>query len=463
MSCEGLVAPLAGGAEGRPKTKKKRAKGPPWYEDDDHQEAEAARGGEPTRKVRFGDEEKPEANRNARARSQQGARTEEVYRRLEESLVTPLAFGASRNRSLPLAARPEAGGAGYAASLERMRANYAMAKLADGTRSSYDRYWGRWVVYRLRQDMDPWLRSRTREERIWDEDCLIDYCTFLAGVLGQQGGTVKTSLFAIRYRHLVQGFLGPLLHRQRLWGVIAGIERLSRKILRKHPVTTRMLLWLREWLLDSGYSVSDVVVLWAALAPALFYLLRVSEYLVQLEKTWSWDRVLHGDDVVPQLNGTPVRSFCDAEEVAVYIKGSKTDQYNQGCVRNHHRGSSELCPVAAWEEYEQHYPERLHGSERHLPIFRFADGRPVSREHIQRLLRLAAHACSVAPENISSHSLRSGGATAMFHVRRDLEVVKRYGRWVSDAFHAYLWESASQTRGLAAKMAEDDATMVAPK
>ena len=51
-----------------------------------------------------------------------------------------------------------------------------------------------------------------------------------------------------------------------------------------------------------------------------------------------------------------------------------------------------------------------------------------------------------------SHSLRIGGATALYNATHDVEYVKRFGRWSSNSFSLYLWESRDSTKGLADKM-----------
>ena len=58
-----------------------------------------------------------------------------------------------------------------------------------------------------------------------------------------------------------------------------------------------------------------------------------------------------------------------------------------------------------------------------------------------------------------SHSRRIGGASALYHATGEIEMVKRFGRWLSGAFHVYLWDSDEQGKGVAAKMAKDEATI----
>ena len=81
----------------------------------------------------------------------------------------------------------------------------------------------------------------------------------------------------------------------------------------------------------------------------------------------------------------------------------------------------------------------------------------VSREEVQRELQRAAAAVGLPAGRFMSHSLRIGGASALYHATNDIEVVRRFGRWASDSVHAYLWDSVDQTKGMANKMAADTA------
>ena len=74
---------------------------------------------------------------------------------------------------------------------------------------------------------------------------------------------------------------------------------------------------------------------------------------------------------------------------------------------------------------------------------------------MQATLQRAAEAVGLPKERFKSHSLRIGGASALLHATREFDLVKRFGRWSSDAVHSYLHESAEQYLGLATKMARD--------
>jgi len=147
-----------------------------------------------------------------------------------------------------------------------------------------------------------------------------------------------------------------------------------------------MLEWLHHYLAhDSGLDEADAAVVWAAVNVGFFYLLRASEFLVG-PQPWSWEGVLHGRDIIGRKDGLPVVGCMGATEVVIYIKKSKTDQYNVGSTRCQFRTGGILCPVRAMQELELHFPQRVKGSELDTPIFRYKDGTPVKREHIQRYL-----------------------------------------------------------------------------
>ena len=49
------------------------------------------------------------------------------------------------------------------------------------------------------------------------------------------------------------------------------------------------------------------------------------------------------------------------------------------------------------------------------------------------------------PERFSSHSFRKGGAVSLQESRVEDSLVRRMGRWKSDAFHLYVRDPAPDT------------------
>ena len=84
---------------------------------------------------------------------------------------------------------------------------------------------------------------------------------------------------------------------------------------------------------------------------------------------WQLDRVLRGMDVQPRLNGHPAPRFSEADETVIFLRGSKTDQYNAGTIRNQFTTKDEVDHVKALAKIERLFPQRW-GTEAELPLFR---------------------------------------------------------------------------------------------
>ena len=96
-------------------------------------------------------------------------------------------------------------------------------------------------------------------------------------VLKRAPGTVKLRVAAVRNHHLALGLPDPFYHMPRVTMALAGLERRFGTAERRHPISTRMLKWLRDGL-DIEHS-ADAALTWAAVTLGFFFLSRASEYL----------------------------------------------------------------------------------------------------------------------------------------------------------------------------------------
>ena len=80
-------------------------------------------------------------------------------------------------------------------------------------------------------------------------------------------------------------------------------------------------------------------------------------------------------------------------------------------------------------------------------------GQALKRTQVQAMLQKAASACGLPAERFMSHSLRIGGASALFQATGEMEVVKRTGRWSSAAVQRYLHDGEVALCFTAKKMA----------
>jgi len=353
---------------------------------------------------------------------------------------------------------PKVGGENYAAFRRQLQLRFISNKVGEGTHTTYSSGWKLWKLFMRARERDPFLRGRSMQHVLADEERLLDFIVHLVQLFHRTENTVKTKLMAVRYHHLTQGLPDPLEDKERLWLALGGIKRLQGRGARRLPVTVQMLRWA-----DENFKVrsDDHLVVFVAGITAWFFLLRMGEYTTTDTSGWKWERVLTGRDVIPRRGGKEIKSFADADEVVIYIKGSKTDQYNAGCIRNHYRTGDPLCPVEAMAQLQKRFPERW-GDEDHLPLFRKADGKSLPADALAGMAKESAAACGVDPDEVDTHSYKIGGATAMWHGTGEYVVVKRFGRWATDTVQDYLWEFHERQKGLGTLMIKADYELTAP-
>ncbi len=203
-----------------------------------------------------------------------------------------------------------------------------------------------------------------------------------------------------------------------------------------------MLEWLAANLRLGQFGATpdaDETRVWVAIVLGYFFLLRVSELLE-----------LRQEDVQARRGEEWCSDWALADSATVLIRGSKTDQFNLGCLRSQHRVGGTLCPVGAMKLWAR----VAHGDE---PIFdaKGLHAKRDGRTRIQNWLRTAATAVGLPPGRVGTHSLRIGGATALYNAGWELGAIQRFGRWASGSFHGYLWDSHSMQKGAARAMASN--------
>ena len=337
------------------------------------------------------------------------------------------------------------------ARLDQTATEAVLAKLADSTRKVYASGWKQWALYNAGSQNPLFLDGEERSARIEDEQRLVRFVVFLHQVMGRSVGGIKQRLSAIRYAHVAAGFPDPLVGRPRLWAAVAGLQRWEGAPKRKLPVTPSMLKWLVQHLKTGGFSIIDQAVIKGALLTGWFFMLRASELLPATDGSDPLKRAIRPADVVFYFQGKPTIGV-KADEVVVQVRSSKTDQYGRGQARSHHRSGGDLCPVEALATLQVLQPHRWRNPGAEEPLFRYENGTGLDREGITHFIRIAALAAGFPGELAGSHSLRKGGATAFFASTGDLERLKRYGGWSSDAVHAYLYEDHTAQKGISTGM-----------
>ena len=166
--------------------------------------------------------------------------------------------------------------------------------------------------------------------------------------------------------------------------------------------------------------------------------------------------ILRGMDVRLTKDGCDVKT--GANEVTIQFRETKADQEAFGsCKTMGATGELHLCPVHALEELREVAQRRFSpGPEAHLPLFRWGNGTTLRRTEVQAVLQKAARAERLPEDRFMSHSLRIGGASALFQASGEIELVKRMGRWSSSAVQRYLYDGGEVLKELSGRMARVD-------
>ena len=328
-------------------------------------------------------------------------------------------------------------------------------RYSKSTMSVYKSQYKWWQLFCQRRGLDP-VRYVTGYDRK-EEDLFLEYMIHCAVNESKAPGTVKIRLAAIRSIHLSMGLPDPMAHLPRIPLAMAGIKRRWGTKVRRKPVTPEMLEWIgQHW----GYGkTQEGSLMFGAVCFGYFFLLRASEYLcVGYNQPEKGPR---GQDVVLKSHGQEctLENIKEADEVILTIRGSKTDIYNRGEIRNHFRSEGSVCPVKAAISVFLNFPQRYGGgNDAFGPLFRTADDKLLPRGAVQAAIEASAKALNMPPGDLGTHSLRFGGASAIWAAYGESALVKRWGRWASDSFQTYLWDAREASRDIAKKMATVDLT-----
>ena len=210
--------------------------------------------------------------------------------------------------------------------LEEEKLQLVLDKLAESTRKSYSLGWRWWSLFCRARGASP-LRHVTPDSLPHEESLFLDFAIHVALHGGKAAGTLQQYLSAVRSQHLVLGFPDPTRPMLRLWMAMDGLRKRQGGPKRKRPATPEMLRWLHGKL--DIQKRRDDAMLWCAIALAYFFLLRASEYVAPDQSGADNGKGVRAIDLVARREGTQVKSFREADEVALCIRGSKTDQLNR--------------------------------------------------------------------------------------------------------------------------------------
>jgi len=200
---------------------------------------------------------------------------------------------------------------------------------------------------------------------------------------------------------------------------------------------------------------------------AFYFLLRVGEYTYTPPKNQTRTQRFRVRDVffrradhsiIP--NTAPLSHLLTATHATLQISNQKNGKRGQ-CIHHHCTGLT-TSPVKALARQVAHIMQ--HSTDTATSISTYFDqaGQPqqIRPSHINTKIKttisiLGLEQFGFTKSNVSSHSLRPGGAMAMKLNGIDSITIKKHGRWSSNTFMDYIHEQIGAfTTGLAARMSQ---------
>jgi hypothetical protein len=140
------------------------------------------------------------------------------------------------------------------------------------------------------------------------------------------------------------------------------------------------------------------------------------------------------------------------EEKAHYVTITFVDQKNGRKMekRTQRATKEDICPARAWARVCRRVRETVTGASDQTLAYLVGDERgggnnhQVSSDQIVRIIRTACRVFGdekgygIKPNDLGSHSIRSGAAMSMFMMDHLVEKIMILGRWSSDAFMVYI-------------------------
>jgi hypothetical protein len=227
----------------------------------------------------------------------------------------------------------------------------------------------------------------------------------------------------------VSSFKAPIVRR-----VLRGLARKfkGKKRVPKLPITTAIL----ERFLDQGTMTTVAeLILFAVACVGVYGMFRAADIVFRTEDYI----LLLRSDVTWMIR-----------KAAIGLRGSKHDYFHQGeCVWIHdipYKTSPFHWLSVAFRCAPDQSP--------HAALFQKADGSPVTYQDLQNFLKRMAQDVGLPPKNVTTRSLRIGGATTLAALEKPEYTLKTMGRWRSVSYQLYTQLTEEVTRRSFMEMGE---------
>ena len=283
---------------------------------------------------------------------------------------------------------------------------FLTGRLAGSTEKQYWRSWKNWQFFCDSRDISHWRNTKGES---WDET-IIDFILHELGGNNMKPSSIRTKLAGVRLFH-VDGWKSDFSVGASRYKLV--LKKLARrvKISRTYPLTVEMLHFARENLNGRKGNTTHWVI-WRAVLLGFPFLLRGSELA----------------DVRP--NDARPNSDANGVYMTLFVKGSKADVKAQGVFRSLYATNSDFCAVRNLERFAK--ISRQQKVDENDSLF------PNGIYHLRIAIKWAATAFALDEKMCPIHSTRSGGATALASNGAEIDVIRRFGRWLLGCLRIYI-------------------------
>jgi len=337
--------------------------------------------------------------------------------------------------------------------------------------SQRNRIWRHWCNF-VQPTFDPLLQGLDRNEQVTLLQAFMEWVR--QGRIGRgtqvKAGSVQDALGAIGKTFELAGLPNPT-YKPGTDRLDARLQRQLEALRRSDPPTRPQLavpVSVPHWVFDQSrlsrsphvQAVGDLCLI------AFYFLLRVGEYTQTQATRTTRTQQFRLQDVVffrqqqPMTNADLCNPNLQPDLVRLRIDNQKNGKRNQ--IISHHASNQRYCPVNACANRVRTLlnagatPETPLCAYRPYPEAPFAY---VTNDDIVDAVRAALGPTGTTDRGyrdkiVGSHSLRAGGAMALFNQGVEVTKIMKMGRWTSTAFMTYIHEQVDVvSRGIAEKMA----------
>lgn len=264
----------------------------------------------------------------------------------------------------------------------------------------------------------------------WDPRKAAIYITWAAETKKWASSTLQQYISAIKSAHRREGWPDNWLNYQ-VKNLIKGFENLSEPRTQRLPITPAIMKILWKNLEASNIKEEDKRLVWAVSTIMYAGSLRGGEILGDKETEYDEDKMLLNKEIgvkTVKVDGKEIRM------VLAKIKNPK-EMKGKGHVNiEMFEQNTWMCPVRAIMKLREKRKE-----DPAFPFARRRNGKLLTIKLFNQILKtLLKEVLSYEEGTISSHSFRSGVASAMARAGYNDEDIKRVGRWQSDSFLRYI-------------------------